>query len=628
VSRVLSQVLRATLPVSLLGLVSCTSLTVPEPDAAARAAYVARLHARDSCVHTEGPCVIDSPLREATGRAAHDVLLLEHGREALIARINLIRSARESIELQTYIWDDDEIGHLILAELARAAGRGVRVRLLMDQVGAFESAEEVAQAVTLHPGMTLKFYNPVFGEADTDGWDIALGLACCSAQFNGRMHNKILVVDGVAAITGGRNVANRYFDHDPEFNFMDRDVLVVGPAVAEMQVSFEAYWDYELTVPAQDLDDVSELMLAGFEPASWEEVLAIPEQLRTVVELALHPLVIGEMAEQRLPVERVSYFWDEPSKPFREATAAGRDLTAVMRRMLLQAEQEIIIQTPYLVFSGAARRTFRSIRANTPDLRIRVSTNSLASTDAYPVYAISVKQRKRMVKSYGFEIYEIRPRPVDLPQFTPGLPAVESGAPVEVVEGCGELALLIDGPQSRQRRRLHAACHETGVVPVLPLPVSGEGPRLSLHGKSFVLDRRIAWVGSHNFDPRSDRINTESGLIIWDPVFAEQLATVIEQHMEAQNSWVVARVESVPVISFFSGIIGTISRALPIFDLWPFHYTALFELREGEEPVPASHPEFYQRYEDVGDYPEVALSLKQIQTSLISAMGGWGAPVL
>jgi len=612
----------------LLILAATACASIPQPDPETRAAYASLLQLRDSCALTEGPCVIDSELRRPSGRAAHDVLLLEHGRDALIARINLIRSARSSIELQTFIWEGDEIGQLMLAELARAAGRGVRVRLLIDQVAAFDSAEELARAVILHPGMTIRVYNPVFGEGETDGWDIALGIACCASQYNARMHNKVLVVDGEVGITGGRNVSNRYFDHDPQFNFIDRDVLVVGPAVAEMRGSFDAYWDYERTVPAQDLKDVAELLRAGIEPASWEATLQVPEQLRTVVELALHPTVIADLAARRLPVDRVTYFWDEPSKPFESATAAGRDLTMVMMRMLQQAEQEIIIQTPYLVFSGSARRVFDHIRDSNPDLRILVSTNSLASTDAYPVYAISVKQRKRMVKGFGFQIFEMRPRPADIQLFAPGLPLSERGSPTEVMEGCADLELLMDGPQAMQRRRLHAACEETGVIPVLPLPVMGEGPRISLHSKSFVIDRRIAWVGSHNFDPRSDRINTESGLIIWDETFAQELAGTIEGHMAPRNSWVVARVPSIPVVSYFSQIIGTISRALPIFDLWPFHYTTLYALREGAEPVPADHPEFYERYESVGDYPEVALTLKQIQTSLISAMGGWGAPVL
>jgi phosphatidylserine/phosphatidylglycerophosphate/cardiolipin synthase-like enzyme len=396
-----------------------------------------------------------------------------------------------------------------------------------------------------------------------------------------------------------------------------------------MQASFEEFWDYELTVPAQDLTDVAELMLAqDFEGYDWESVLQVPPSLQTVVDLAIHPIIIGELAASRVAVDRVTYFSDEPSKPFERATAAGRDLTMVMRDLLTQAEEEIIIQTPYLVFSGPARRLFSSIRDENPDLRILVSTNSLASTDAFPVYAISVKQRKRMVKNYGFEIHEIRPRPADMDEFIPGIPFSQFGEPMHLVEGCGDLSLLMEGPQLAQRRRIHSACNETGVIPALPLPVSGEGLRLSLHSKSFVIDREISWVGSHNFDPRSDRINTESGLIVWDPGFSETLATIIEQHMEPQNSWVVAKVPDIPVISYFSGIIGTISRALPIFDLWPFHYTSLYALREGEEPVPASHPEFYERYESVGDYPEVALTLKQINTSLISAMGGWGAPIL
>lgn len=619
---------RAGLVVLLLLAGGCATPS-PEPDPEVTQRYVEALRARDSCRQTPGPCVIDSELRVLSGRAANEVLLLEHGRDALIARLNLIRSARASIELQTFIWEDDSIGRLMLAELARAAGRGVRVRLLLDQPAAFNDALSVARIATLHPGMTLRFYNPVFNEAATDGWDIALGIACCVAQYNGRMHVKTLVVDGVAGITGGRNVSERYFDLDPEFNFIDRDVLVVGPAVREMVLAFDAYWDYERTVAAQALADVSELLLDGFEAADWPSVLRVPEALEGTVEAALDPEVVGELAARRLAVDAVSYFWDEPSKPFAEVTEAGRDLTRTMREMLLGAREEIIIQTPYLVLSGSARRVFDDIRAQRPDVRIVVSTNSLASTDAFPVYAISVKQRKRMVKGLGFQIFELRPRPGDLAQLTPGLPANRASRGTEGGEVvCTDPEVLPESPQPRQMRRLFEACAETGVRPELPLPVLGSGARISLHGKSFVLDREIAWVGSHNFDPRSDRINTEAGVIVWDERFAQQVAGIIESHIEPQNSWVVAKLPTVPVISHFSGFIGSISRMLPIFDLWPFHYTSLYQLREGMEPVPPDHPDFYQRYEEVGDYPEVALTLKQINTSLISAMGGWGAPIL
>ena len=288
--------------------------------------------------------------------------------------------------------------------------------------------------------------------------------------------------------------------------------------------------------------------------------------------------------------------------------------------MLEAAQSEVLIQTPYLVFSGDARRMFRSLRRGQPELEIRVSTNSLASTDAYPVYAISYKQRKRLVKGLGFRIFEMKPHPEDQPVPLARMAPV-AAAEGQAVEGCAG---------SGRRGRLERACERAGLEPQDPLPLSDGDPRprVSLHSKSFVVDDEVGWVGSHNFDPRSEATNTESGVFVYGEAFAEDLRARIEEDMRPGVSWTVAPRKKIPVISYFSGLIGSVSRTLPVFDIWPFRYTTLYELKGGEEPVPMGHPEFLDRYEPVGSFPEVALSSKQIQTILISAMFGLATPIL
>ena len=135
-------------------------------------------------------------------------------------------------------------------------------------------------------------------------------------------------------------------------------------------------------------------------------------------------------------------------------------------------------------------------------------------------------------------------------------------------------------------------------------------------------------IGSHNFDPRSAVINTEVLLIVWDREFAAAVTDSIRRATVPQNSWLIARRQKVPLIGHLSGFLETLSRMLPIFDIWPFRSTASFELREGMQPVPPDHPEFYTRYRDVGQFPEVRLSDRKIKTLLMSAFGAPAEPLM
>ena len=154
------------------------------------------------------------------------------------------------------------------------------------------------------------------------------------------------------------------------------------------------------------------------------------------------------------------------------------------------------------------------------------------------------------------------------------------------------------------------------------------GVRIGLHAKSLVVDARIGVVGSHNFDPRSDNLNTESMIVIHDEAFARALATSINNDILPENSWLIAKKEELPLVSQLSYNLGKMSEKLPIFDLWPFPYATSFEQQPGCGPLPEGHPEFYTCYKDVGDFPEVNMSMKSIYTRILTAFGAGLVPIL
>jgi putative cardiolipin synthase len=203
-------------------------------------------------------CAVPSPLLEAATKAlaastpqqpVDVVTLLDDSAPALAARINLIRAAQRSIDVQTYIWDQDDTGQLILNELVQAARRGVRVRILADQLNSFNDPDLLDRLARASANLQVRLYNPTFHKAQTQPVEFAAGLLCCFIHFNQRMHNKLLLVDDSIGITGGRNYEDRYFNWDDNFDYIDRDVMVGGPAATQMATSFELFWQHKRAVP-------------------------------------------------------------------------------------------------------------------------------------------------------------------------------------------------------------------------------------------------------------------------------------------------------------------------------------------------------------------------------------------
>jgi len=599
--------------------------------------------ARPSELTCSGPdaCARPSPLRELaipdTGTDPLPVqraLLLDYGQDALLARLDLIRSARWRIDLQTYIFDEDDAGHLILDELLKAARRGVRVRVLVDQLSALRQVQTLAALAGAHANFHLRIYNPLFGKARTGYPHYALAVVCCWHQLNQRMHNKLLLVDDLIGITGGRNYQNDYYDWNPVFNYRDRDVLVTGPSVAAMASNFEAFWQARLSVPVEQLRDVGHHLLKRGVPALPEAPFLQPERVAAISRDADD----GELVRQRLAstaqtVHSITFIADAPGKHRRnlpaEEDAATRRTAQALLDLVVAAEREVLLQTPYLVLSKPARALFTELHARPNPPRVLVSTNSLAATDAFITYALSYKYKRRYLREYGFEMYEFKPFPED------AMVDLDATGALEVVwDEDGSATLDTRSTRTNPRRpalaREYAALRYAGIGINRRVPVSRSGVRFGLHAKSLVIDEAIGVVGTHNFDPRGRNYNTENAVIIADAAFARGLAASIRRSMRPENAWVIAPRKP----SLLGGVnesLGSLFEHLPIFDLWPVRYATSYEFIPSAKcpmPLPPGDPDFLDCHTPVGDFPEVRTGFRRLLTRIFTAFGAGLAPIL
>lgn len=631
-----ARALRWLLPSLLLGASACTSLSPLQRERAVQVAVQAQ-STLDTCERDDA-CADPSPLRALGSRAYaqsspesphHYALLLDYGQDALLARLNLIRSAQRAIDLQTYIFDEDDAGHLVLDELLVAARRGVRVRVLIDQLSALKHVETLAALAGAHRNFELRIYNPVLGRAHINYPQYVLAAACCWRRLNQRMHSKLLLVDDIVGITGGRNYQNDYYDWDPVYNFRDRDVLVAGPATREMAANFEAFWDARRTRRIAELVDVGKALLRdGVPPLPHPEFDLPGRAQRMAVDAGDDALVERRLASAALPVGEVEFIADLPAKHRRSGEDEVAPSTRGLRELIASAQSEVLLQTPYLVLSPAAQDLFRELHDRDDPPRVLVSTNSLAATDAFITYALSYKYKRRYLRDFGFEIHEFKPFPADAP-IDPeatgafGVSWREDGTPV-----------FTRAAQPEGRRPLgreYSALRWSGFSANEPVPLQRAGVRFGLHAKSLVIDERIGVVGTHNFDPRGDNYNTESAVVIEDPVFAKALADSIRRDMAPANAWTIARRDKPPIFSGLEYSLAKISEHLPIFDLWPVRYATSYEFQPGPDcplPLPPSDPGFRACYEPVGDFPEVSLGMKSVLTRIFTGFGAGLAPIL
>ena len=643
------QVFRALLALTVLVLGGCASMPSASRNESARIALAARSTQVD-CTRADA-CALDTPLRELAQRAfaestesapRHYALILDQGSDALLARIAMIRGARRSIDLQTYIFDEDDSAHLVLDELKAAAFRGVKVRLLLDQLSALEKVSTLAARSALHVNFELRVYNPVLDRARLSTPMYAVAAVCCWGQLNRRMHNKLLLVDADTGLIGGRNYQDDYFDWNAAYNFVDRDLLVAGPVAREMAANFEAFWGSVRSVPAERLGDVAHLLRTRGVPPSPPHRYRKPARVQALLAKVTDPaLVRDRLVKPALAVGAVQFIADLPDKHHASVPEGAAPATEVLQQLIASAQNEVLLQTPYLVLSKAAQQVFRRLHRQDAPPRVRVSTNSLASTDAFIAYAISYKYKRRYLRDFGFEIHEYKPFPADAP-FELGA----TGADLQDLPAA-DPAHAAPAPAARRLTRRERSLAKRGLqsdpgsesgragrlllANSLPVRLKRAGIRMGMHAKSLVVDERVGVVGSHNFDPRGDTYNTESAVVIADPVFARQLAASIRRDMAPGNAWTIGRRDPSPIFPGIEYTLAKISERMPLFDLWPVKYTTSYEFVPGPAcPSPPSPFDagFRACHKPVGDFPEVDLGLKWLGVRVFTAFGSGLAPIL
>ncbi|WP_141734212.1 phospholipase D-like domain-containing protein [Oligoflexus tunisiensis] len=405
------------------------------------------------------------------------------GATALRARTALADTARRSIDIQYYIWRHDRTGRLILSRLLDAAERGVRVRILLDDIHKGEQ-RSLLKAMDRHPLVEIRLFNPASTGSDglgmiTRGLEMVLDYD----RMTHRMHNKLYLVDGSFVIVGGRNIGDEYFDWNGQKNFRDLDVLAAGPAATRFSKVFDLYWNAAASVPVNDPGE----NLNHRDSPDW---MALRKQFATAPEDQIVLTSLGP--DKALPwlVSRLNrMIW----APFRilasspdivfddEAETFGEQLLT-----LPEPQQELLVETAYFIPSRALLRRIREWRKK--GVKIRILTNSMRSNDVLAAHAGYAKYRDTVLEA-GAELYEWR---------SDNQPA-----------------------RSKTTRGVLAS-------------------RANLHTKAYVIDREYSFVGSYNLDPRSSDLNTECGVLIRSRAFAESLAEMIEHGMQPTNSWKVS----------------------------------------------------------------------------------------
>ncbi|HEY3517887.1 MAG TPA: phospholipase D family protein [Gammaproteobacteria bacterium] len=431
--------------------------------------------------------LIDEAIRAHAGLTGS--LVLERGDEALLARAWLVDHARTGIEVQYFIWSTDNIGILASEALLRAAQRGVAVRVIVDDL-LIDAPDATLLALAAHPNVDIRIYNPVHSVGVP--WYRRLWSAVTDFRgSNQRMHDKVLIVDGELAITGGRNMADEYFDYNQAYNFRDRDALVMGAVVESMRDSFERFWASDLAVPVEQLLAGAELEAEAVE-ATYRELTAyaadsanFEPQVRAAISAV--PDDFARLAA-RLVWGQVDFVSDLPGKNSGTYGLGGGGLSSsALAALVTTAKDEVVIQSPYLVASEQAFALFEDLRAR--GVRIRISTHSLASTDNLKAFSGYLDQREQLLDA-GVEVFEYRPDPNVEQEIMSRYSALSAAPPV-----------------------------------------------FAVHAKTLVVDRRVAFVGTYNLDPRSENLNTEVGVVIHDPQQAAAVADAIATDMLPGNSW-------------------------------------------------------------------------------------------
>lgn len=442
------------------------------------------------CINQVGLSAVDSLTEFNKNKTG--VCVLEDGGGSMVARAWLCENAQKTIDVQYFIFSTDNVGLIAVDYLVRAADRGVNVRILIDDI-MVEAEEEQLLTLDEHKNISIKIYNPVLN-VGKNGLEKIGSLKANFRNANQRMHNKTFIVDNKVVITGGRNIADEYFDYDHEYNFRDRDVLLMGGAVEKVESSFEQFWNSEI---ARDVTDIVDESIAPVEVDRKFERLHqyacdsnnFWPQVRKEIENIPTTFSAIQKSGRLQWVDSVEFVSDLPGKnDGKDGLEGGGRTTSALMDLVKKAKHSIIIQSPYLITTDLARGLFKE--AVNRGVEIKIMTNSLASTDNVEAFSGYQRDRMELLKT-GVRIFEYKP-----------------DAAVRKSIMTGALQKDLDFT-----------------------------PIFGLHAKSMVIDGEITVIGTFNLDPRSANLNTECVTIVHSKAITSGVQKGMEEELKPENCW-------------------------------------------------------------------------------------------
>lgn len=403
--------------------------------------------------------------------------LLNTGSEAIDWRLRLIDSATRSLDLQTFLWKDDETGLMILRHIYEAADRGVRVRILLDDTFT-ATHDEAIWEIDHHPNIEFRIYNPFATRTSSMLVRQLLNLGDFS-RVDHRMHNKIIVADNRAAIVGGRNLADEYFGNHDVANFRDMEVLTAGPAILSLSRQFDDYWNSDWSFPVDRIITAEQTM----SPKEFEARVLATARRGLVEEPSTRAQRWMQTARTAVTGE-VLVLGDTPASKDPDATdELPTQLSKVLIDWMDGANEELILVSAYLIPTPELEQTIE--RAEDRGVRVRILTNSLRSNNHVAAHSAYRHHVHRLV-GHGAEVHEVRVFAKDR-------------------------AIYMEEPVGDKH--------------------------LGLHSKLLLIDNHLSYIGSANLDPRSLRLNTEMGLLIKSTEFNRLLREVVALDFHQRNAW-------------------------------------------------------------------------------------------
>jgi putative cardiolipin synthase len=413
------------------------------------------------------------------------------GVDGLLLRLELINDAKNSLDLQYYIIHGDESGRLLTEAMMRAAQRGVRIRIVVDD-GETVAGDEQLFALAGLPNVSIRVFNP-WRYRGHNHFVRGTEFLFNKSRLDYRMHNKLFLADGAIAVVGGRNIGDQYFQVEPDSQFADDDVVVTGPLVPKLAETFQTYWDSKLAIPIEaiapkkqyDAARAAELAARHTEP---QKALAADSHFAEKLTAGepLQSLLSGATAMSWATAEVAC---DSPEKkPVADGARVGNLMFTTIAAAVRGTQTELLMVTPYLVPTPDEQALLTEKVAS--QRRVRILTTSLEATND-PVAQAGYEHHRVALLKAGIEIHELRTHP-------------------ETTRGTGQSAKMT------------------------------RYGNFSLHAKLMVFDRKSLFVGSMNYDARSRLLNTEIGLVIYSADIATQAARRFDAMTQPESAYTVA----------------------------------------------------------------------------------------